>query len=178
MNFDEQTWHLLQRSSQSSCVKCCLSSSWSQFPMFLFIPWTVNFAMFELWRWACWACRAFVPQTDWQWLSNIAPLNRNPLRPTLEYTLVPKPVEQRRALNKQIKGRLTVDPSNGWPTDKGGLRQFTALTFAPNKKKKKGDSAFILMQESAIFKTSQELRMLSSVTLDCQVTKIVMNSQL
>ena len=25
-------------------------------------------------------------------------------------------------------------------------------------------------------KTSQELRMLSSVTLDCQVTKIVMNS--
>ena len=26
------------------------------------------------------------------------------------------------------------------------------------------------------FKTSQELRMLSSVTLDCQVTKIVMNS--
>ena len=29
---------------------------------------------------------------------------------------------------------------------------------------------------SIIFKTSQELRMLSSVTLNCQVTKIVMNS--
>ena len=27
-----------------------------------------------------------------------------------------------------------------------------------------------------VIKTSQELRMLSSVTLDCQVTKIVMNS--
>ena len=27
-----------------------------------------------------------------------------------------------------------------------------------------------------IFKTSQELRMLSSVTINCQITKIVMNS--
>jgi len=31
-------------------------------------------------------------------------------------------------------------------------------------------------QRNIPLKTSQELRMLSSVTLDCQVTKIVMNS--
>ena len=33
----------------------------------------------------------------------------------------------------------------------------------------------LLLREAFLFKTSQELRMLSTVTLDCQVTKIVMN---
>ena len=38
-----------------------------------------------------------------------------------------------------------------------------------------GDSASFL-ECLMIYKTSQELRMLSSVTLNCQVTKIVMDS--
>ena len=32
------------------------------------------------------------------------------------------------------------------------------------------------LQLNQLFKTLQELRMLSSVTIDCQITKIVMNS--
>ena len=131
MNLDELTWHLPWTSSQSSCVKCSWASP-GQFRMFLFIPWTVSFALLALWRWAYWG-RAFVPQTDWQWLP---PLDRNPLRRTLEYTLihreVPKPIEeQRRALNKQIKGRLTVGSIQWSANGQRGLWQFTAPPFTP-----------------------------------------------
>ena len=40
---------------------------------------------------------------------------------------------------------------------------------------KHGKKLLILSKIVEILKTSQELRMLSSVTINCQVTKIVMN---
>ena len=79
-------------------------------------------------------------------LTMAPPLNRNPLRRTLEYTLihreVPKPIEeQRRALNKQIKGRLTVGSIQWSANGQRGLWQFTAPLFTP-RTTKRGDSAF------------------------------------
>ena len=85
-------------------------------------------------------------------LTMAPPLDRNPLRHTLEYTLihreVPKPIEeQRRALNKQIKGRLTVAPSNGQPTDKGGFGSLL-LRHLPQPEEEGGFS-FQLSHENA-----------------------------
>ena len=47
---------------------------------------------------------------------------------------------------------------------------------APNDVKGKSMYGNKIIIGFRMFKTSQELRMLSSVTINCQVTKIVMNS--
>ena len=59
-----------------------------------------------------------------------------------------------------------------------------SLIFKNNPCKKNVDGQFAVLRDhlkafmigTYIFKTSQELRMLSSVTLNCQTTEIVMNS--
>ena len=49
-------------------------------------------------------------------------------------------------------------------------------TFAKKKENRLKERLDELGEELALKKTSQELRMLSSVTINCQITKIVMNS--
>ena len=85
-------------------------------------------------------------------LTMAPPLDRNPLWCTIEYTLIhrelPKPSrEQRRALNKQIKGRLTiVGPSNRRPTDKRGFDSLL-LRHLPKENEERGIPGSLLHGE-------------------------------
>ena len=128
------------------------SKSPGQFRMFLFFPWTVSFALSVHCGGECIEAELLSRRpTD---NGPPSPLDRNPLRRTLEYTLihreVPKPIEeQRRALNKQIKGRLTVGSIQWSANGQRGLWQFSAPPFTPRPtRRRRGDSAFT-WQENA-----------------------------
>ena len=116
------------------------SKSPGQFRMFLFFPWTVSFALSVHCGGECIEAELLSRRpTD---NGPPSPLDRNPLRRTLEYTLihreVPKPIEeQRRALNKQIKGRLTVGSIQWSANGQRGLWQFTASPFTPRPRRRR-----------------------------------------
>ena len=138
MNLDELTWHLPWTSSQSSCEKCSRARVLvsSECSCFFREPWVLH-------------CRCIVAVSVLRQsfcpadrLTMAPPLDRNPLRRTLEYTLihreVPKPIEeQRRALNKQIKGRLTVGSIQWSANGQRGLWQFTAPPFTPRPRRRR-----------------------------------------
>ena len=100
-------------------------------------------------------------------LTMAPPLDRNPLCCTIEYTLIhrelPKPSrEQRRALNKQIKGRLTVRGSIQWSANgQKGLRQFTTPPFTP-RRRRRGDSASEFKQQDLFIPTDAGVQYLYS----------------
>ena len=152
MNLDELTWHLPWTSSQSSCEKCSRARVQVSSECSCFFPWTVSFALSVHCGGECIEAELLSRRpTD---NGPPSPLDRNPLRRTLEYTLihreVPKPIEeQRRALNKQIKGRLTVGSIQWSANGQRGLWQFSAPPFTPRPtRRRRGDSAFT-WQENA-----------------------------
>ena len=140
MNLDELTWHLPWTSSQSSCEKCSRARVLVSSECSCFFPWTVSFALSVHCGGECIEAELLSRRpTD---NGPPSPLDRNPLRRTLEYTLihreVPKPIEeQRRALNKQIKGRLTVGSIQWSANGQRGLWQFSAPPFTPRRTRRR-----------------------------------------